>query len=122
MNLDPDERVLEAGPARYGATAQASMEKLMKECGMEMPDGTAVPGTGGIAEVEALHRMVNPPTELTAEQQIRLGCLRIASATYDAICMAGREPADSEEFQAGIKDAVAYVTTGNWPDTNGTKE
>ena len=40
MTLDPDDRVTAAKVmALYGAPAQASMDELMKETGMETPDG-----------------------------------------------------------------------------------
>ncbi len=38
MTVDPEERVMEGGPARYGAAAQGGMAKFMKECAMDTPD------------------------------------------------------------------------------------
>ena len=65
-----------------------------------------------------------PPTALTSEQHIRWACLRIGEA---AIAEAARSDNPNrglsrDQTYAVIDGMVAYVTTGNWPDTNGTKE
>jgi hypothetical protein len=88
--------VVEAGPAGYGAPAQASLHKMMEECGMETPAGTVA----------------------TADQHIRLGCVQIASATFDAILLAGRDRPPADEFEAAVSDILRYVTTGKWPHSS----
>ena len=85
--------VVEAGPAGYGAPAQASLHKMMEECGMETPAGTVA----------------------TADQHIRLGCVQIASATFDALLMAGHARPPADEFESTVDDILHYVTTGKWP-------
>ena len=88
--------VVDGNPARFGAPAQSSMNKLMTECGMETPD------LGG--------------TVVTADQYIRMGCLEIVSATFDSILMAGGDRPAVEEFQGAVEDTVLYVTLGRWPN------
>ena len=80
--------------------------------------------TGGIADVEALHRMANPPTALTAEQQIRLACARITQEAFVGGLV--KDVSKRAAFPKMVGELVAYVTTGKWPDdtndTNGTNE
>jgi len=71
----------------------AHMDKLMRECGMEMPAGTVA----------------------TADQHMRLGCVQIASATFDALLMAGHARPPADEFESTVDDILHYVTTGKWP-------
>jgi hypothetical protein len=109
MKLGPDDHVMDTrsasmmdgNPARFGAPAQASMDKLMKlmtECGMETPD------LGG--------------TVVTADQHIRMGCLEIVSSTFNAILISGGQRPAVEEFQSAVDDTITFVTIGRWPATN----
>lgn len=89
--------MMDGNSARFGAPAQASMDKLMEECGMEMPDPD-------------IQRVL-----VTAAQDIRMGCLEIVSSTFNAILISGGQRPAVEEFQGAVDDTITFVTTGDWP-------
>ena len=60
-----------------------------------------------------------PAMALTAGQQIRLACMERVAEIGRARQSAGKS-LDQKDWREIINQMVAYVTTGNWPDANGT--
>ena len=169
MTLDPEEGVMEAGPARYGAVAQGNMETpdtiIPSVFDPALPDDRypaftprrpiheimddiityrqerdrivskldhlnfELSGANGPRE-EAMDRddwsptgtktgAANPPTALTADQQITLRCMEIVGQEMSS---ASLSPKGRKLFRDTVDELIARVTTGNRPDTNGTKE
>ena len=101
-------------------------QKLQKECAMETPDdaeANALHGLDGFSaeELSAVLRAADdPPTALTAEQQITLKCMEIVG---EDMSPAGLSPKGEKLFRDTVEYLITRVTTGNWPDdTNGTTE
>ena len=83
----------------------------------ETPDGT-----GPLQQAQA-NRQLDPltfaPVNLTRDQQIRLTCMRVQVEASTRQIVAGRKRVPNDEFRGAVDSLVHYVTTGNWPDTNG---
>ena len=114
--MDPDERVL--------ATGSAHAKAIQRECLMETPDDAYEDGYDGLGSDELRYLLRakmserNPSTALTAEQQIRLSCTQMQVQSCARQLAAGSKPVSNNEWKTAVDSLVAYVTTGNWPDTD----
>ncbi len=146
MDLGGPDRVMEAGPARYGAPAQARldtypygplpdtpersyewMDDTEKEQAMEKADSTAnekpAPvdwrslSSDELDEIVAGARTVwRKPTTALTAEQQIV--LRCMEIVGPDISPAAHSPKGRKLFRDTVDGLIARVTTGNWPDTN----
>ena len=65
---------------------------------------------------------LGPDMALNAAQKIRLACLRMMVESRATQSITIVEPISNRQFKREVDGLAAYVTTGNWPDTNGPTE
>lgn len=93
-----DEFLMKESPAQYGAAAQASLNRVMEECGMETP---------------AVEAHVSGPRDLTADQQIVLKCMEIVGQEMSS---ASLSPKGRKLFRDTVDELIHRATTGEWPE------